>query len=103
MSLKDEDVNPKLDGCSADHRWKKVSMSKDGIELWAQGSQLLTDCGLMKITIDFDGMVKRINMYEVWTTQVVKVQIEINGSYAILRNWETQSVFEDLDWNKSQS
>ena len=45
-------------------------------------------------------MVKRINMYEVWTTQVVKVQIGMNGSYAILRNWKTQSVFEDFDWNK---
>ena len=35
--------------------------------------------------------------------QQVVVQIRMNGSYAILRNWETQSVFEDLDWNKSQS
>ena len=35
--------------------------------------------------------------------QQVGVQIVMNGSYAILRNWEIQSVFEDLDWNKSQS
>ena len=51
-------------------------------------------------------MVKRINMCEVWKnepTQVVKVQILMNGFYAILRNWKTQSVFEYLDWSKSQS
>ena len=46
-------------------------------------------------------MYKRINIYEVWAKEVV--QIVINGSYAILRNWKTQSVFKDLDWNKSQS
>ena len=45
-------------------------------------------------------MYKRINIYEVWAKEVV--QIVINGSYAILRNWKTQSVFEDFDCNRAK-
>ena len=40
VSLKNEDVNPIFDGCTADNRWKKGSIVSPESQLW-------TDSGLI--------------------------------------------------------